>query len=247
MHSDDHFGTLFARHDRQRVVEILCIDRVERDGQLFRAVLALDFTRHDLQSFLVVGLGITRAQVEFRHHRVEVGGDFAGLAHRVGDRPLPAAAFAAEQLDLDPVAGLRAAAGAGDFDIVRHAPVQRLDPAALLKFADELLTGPFQHRDDLPGGAAAVARHILARRQDRHLDLVAVHRLSDKLRRDENVVGMPPRLVGRQRHKSESGRRDREFSFDRIDDPLRLATLHPLRNPVQAFFLFFFHGMVFSS
>lgn len=64
-------------------------------------------TRHDLQRLLAIGLGIARAQVEFRHHRVEVGGDFAGLAHRVGDRPLPVAALAAEQPDFDPVAGLR--------------------------------------------------------------------------------------------------------------------------------------------
>ena len=86
MHADDHFGLLFPRLNRNRVVEILRIDRVDGDRQLPGAVLTGDLARLKRQRLLIVRLPVGRSKIVFRNDRVEIGGNHAGAPHHLVDR-----------------------------------------------------------------------------------------------------------------------------------------------------------------
>ena len=241
MHADHDFGRLFAGRNRQRIVEILRVEGVDGQRQRAGMIFARNLPRLDFRGLLVILRGVNRGQIVFRHDGVEVGGDDAGAPEHLTDRATPDTVLMAQQFDLHPVAPFCAVPGTGYLDFVRHALVERPDPVPGQQFPDQLLTVPADHFDDFPGRPpVAVARVVVARRQKRDFHVVAVHRVSDELRRNEDILRLFALLVLRQRHKTEPGVRDRDFPVHRLEFPFA-AHLRPLGNAVQPFLFFFFH------
>ena len=178
-----------AGADGQRVVEVLGVDRVDRDREAFAEVLPGDVARHDRGGGLFLCFGVRRFEAVFGADRVEVALDRTGLTdgfcHGGG-----VAVVIAQEVELDPFAASGPLETARDREFFGETPVERADDASGEDFADEFLASGLKDFADFADRAAPV---FAGRDGDFHA--VAVERAVQELRRDEDVRGFAGLVV----------------------------------------------------
>ena len=213
--------------NRNGVVEIVRVRRVDRECVQGGKVFAFDLQRRDLQRLGLVGGCISRRQAEF-------GGDGVQVVRHIArgtERTLHMAAelfrmvrAVVQQAHLHPVAFLRVAGRRVHADGLRQMLVQRTDLVQGIQPSDHEFAVASGHGDDAAdrAGLPFRVRRVAFVRDLLDLDRVAVQGVPGVFARDEEFDG---RITG-DIHEAEPGGRGGEDAA--VEDPARSTGLSGL-------------------